>query len=148
MPNPSKEQFVVKLSVEEYRDFAKWMTAEDPSDNTRRRYQIPESGNPANRLSTLASNELNAKAEIYEDCAQSSQRKWNKDTDSLVIERDDKVNKRYPMAVPEVICEDQYGKIDLQYLKSYVTGLCNMNSTNPDDAAYALLGMYFLSRCR
>ena len=49
------------------------------------------------------------------------------------------------MAVPDEICLDSRGNIDLTYLKGYVTDIKNAQD---DDAAWSLLGMYFLSRCK
>jgi hypothetical protein len=49
------------------------------------------------------------------------------------------------MAMPDKICLDAAGNIDLNYLRLYVADLCNAPI---DDAAWSLLGMYFLSRCK
>lgn len=149
MPNKPKEQFVVKLTVTQYRDFAEWITGPVSPGSATRRYQIPETGPVPDRLSSLISDQLHNTADLFENCAQDSSRKWDKNIDGIRVHRDDRDAKRYPVAVPETICENEKDEIDLDYLKSYVAGLCQLyNDGREEDAALALLGMYFLSRCR
>ena len=67
--------------------------------------------------------------------------------DKIKVEIDHGGNKQYRISIPAKICEKANGEIDIDYLRQYVTEIKNP-ATSIDDAAYALLGMYFLSRCR
>ena len=153
-PRPRKTQFVVKLSVEGYRDFGRFMTEKDSTGNRRYTYA-------KNQLKSDIEGYLTGRAPVYEDCGTPSERTWGKqedgtdlpngNKDKIKIEKDDGSpadiggGRNYPISVPREICEDANGDIDLDYLISYVQGL---NSMSDEDAAYSLLGMYFLSRCR
>ena len=143
---PSKPQYVVKLAAAEYRDFAKWMTTKE-ADGIRR-YQaagnLPSTGK---NLDRSIEDLLDGVAEVYEDCTGAANpfNATAPNKDNIIVSRDNLAGRTYPVAVPEQICETNDGDIDLDYLKSYVESLKLMSD---DDAAYALLGMYFISRCR
>ena len=111
---PKKPQFVVKLSVEGYRDFAKWMTEKDPTfDPNKRRYQV---NTPANKLPDAIGTLLDGVAEVYVDCGKASDRKFKATEDKIKIHRDNGPGGAvhdYPMALPLEICETVDGEIDL-----------------------------------
>lgn len=139
---PKKAQFVVKLSVEGCRDFANWMTSNDPAGTAivRRYKDDPD-------LATNITNLLDGIAEVYEDGAKRLNVSLTRQKNKIHIEKDKPAGRKiqYPIAAPTEICETIDGEIDLDYLISYVDGLKNMPE---EGAAYALLGMYFFSRCR
>lgn len=141
---PANPQYVIKLSAVEYRDFAKWMTNKgyDPVHPNHRRYRDLPKADLECGIEAL----LDGVADVYTNCSGSSRKfKDANDGDKIKIHKDNPGTKTYPVAVPREICENMTGEIDLDYLKSYVDALKNMSE---DDAAYSLLGMYFLSRCR
>ncbi len=143
-----KAQYAVKFkTVKEYAEFAEWITKKDEDFGYERRYRLKP-----NVLNDLIEDKLNGLAMVYENCAEGG-RQYDKKTDKIRVERDQVEPKKgkepkkvkYPVAVPMEICETMDGDIDLSYLKNYVAGLKGLTD---HEAAYALLGMYFLSRCR
>lgn len=146
---PKKDMYVVKLAFDQYADFARWLTAVD--DSGTRRYKRPPG---------LLSAEIEAllegyKATVHEYCdPKAPTREFGKDGKGKDWNRDRILahsDSRSPaanvtnMAMPDEICLDAKGNIDLTYLIEYVEDLCNAPR---EDAAWALLGMYFLSRCK
>ena len=110
-------------------------------------------GDKGEKLDVEIEKKLDGVAQVFVNCADGG-RPYDQSRDKIRVERDGKDGKngkgqdkiKYPVAVPMEICETADGKIDLDYLKSYVDGFKNLK--NDEERAYALLGMYFLSRCR
>jgi hypothetical protein len=124
--------YAVKLDLAGYRQFAQWITQND-------RYKDP----PGQLKPDVESQLQSLGAEVYEEC-EGTGRNFDS-TDKVVPQRDS--NKNLNIALPVEICRKDDGSIDLGYLESYVTELKD-SSISVQDGAWALLGMYFLSRCR
>lgn len=143
------DMYVLKLDFKDYIDFAQWMT-KDVGDGIRR-YELP----PGKLNAKIEKKLRSYPAKVHEFCDdQYSPREFGKDCDRVVTYRDCLVTQQDPnsaqicltnMALPDKICLDADGNIDLKYLIDYVEDLCNAPR---EDAAWALLGMYFLSRCK
>lgn len=143
-----KDMYVIRLTFEKYRQFAQWLTART---NGTRRYKLPPGVLRPQIEQWLKDND----AEVHEYCdARVSPRRFGRDErgGDWPIDRaqpcKDERNPEacnYNVSIPLHICEDKGGEIDLQYLREYVRMLCDHPE---EDAAWALLGMYFLSRCK
>jgi hypothetical protein len=126
------KMYAVKLDLAGYRDFAQWITNSD-------RYK-----DPPGSLKPLVEAQLQAQgADVYEEC-DASARKFNA-TDKVIPQRDS--GRKLNISLPVEICKKSDGSIDLGYLETYVTELKDPG-VSVQDGAWALLGMYFLSRCR
>jgi hypothetical protein len=144
-----KDMYVVKLKFPEYKDFAQWLT-EDVGSGVRR-YQRP----PGLLNAEIEEKLKHYPATVLEYCDDSAPRKFDPDDCDRIITHRDSINTHQApnsravcltnMAMPDYICLDNDGNVDLKYLKDYVNDLCNAPL---EDAAWALLGMYFLSRCK
>jgi len=127
------KMYAVKLNLQGYREFAQWITNND-------RYK-----QPPGTLKTDVETQLQARgAEVYEECDEPS-RAFSAAQDKVIPHRDS--GKQLNLSLPKEICRKADGSIDLGYLETYVTELKDP-SVSVEDGAWALLGMYFLSRCR
>jgi hypothetical protein len=141
MPQDPNDIYVLKLTFDEYENFAQWITSVDPNDpQGRRRYQLP----PGTLKPDIETKLNNYPAAVFEKCNQGPRNFGPQD--NVVTHRDPGANKVTNIAIPANICEDPPGTIDLGYLEGYVQDIKN----EPDNSkcAWALLGMYFLSRCK
>ena len=154
----AKDMYVVKLGIDEYAKFARWITEDDGTGTGTRRYERP----PGLLSSEIETQLKSYPAKVHEYCDQKEPTRdfgkdddgkaWNCDIvethrDCIVTQQDPSCANNWHtcMAIPDRICLDAKGDIDLSYLKGYVADLCNETE---DNAAWSLLGMYFLSRCR
>ena len=146
-----KDMYVVKLTFDQYAELARWLTEDDGTGTGTRRYKRPPGllgGEIQTRLKSYS-------ARVHEYCDPTeSTREFGKDDNGNDWNRDRVVahgDSRSPaahvtnMAMPDMICLDDDGEVDLSYLQGYVTDLCNASL---EDASWSLLGMYFLSRCK
>jgi hypothetical protein len=130
--------YAIRMSVDNYINFAQWIVGRDPSHGNERRYRLGK--NPLEGLIETKLQDLSA--QVYTDCDGSGS-KFDKSQDKIKTERDKQ--KRLNVSIPVEICEKANGDIDIKYLEDYVKDL----KLKPDaDGAWALLGMYFLSRCK
>ena len=145
----AKDMYVVKLGFSQYADFARWITADGGTGV--RRYKLPPG-----QLNTAIETQLKSfRAKVHENCDRiqptrdfgkdDNDNDWNRD--NVITHRDSRsgASNQTNMAMPEDICLDAKGNIDLSYLRGYVNDIKNAPD---DDAAWSLLGMYFLSRCK
>lgn len=129
--NSNTGPFVIRLSAENYAEFARELTK-------NRNYQ-----KPVGDVLTIVNDKLsNLGAEVYTSCGGAAQ-PFNASTDKVIPQPDR--GRKLNVSLPKYICEDANGNVDLGYLKGYVRDLKQMPE---EEAAWALLGMYFLSRCR
>jgi hypothetical protein len=129
-----KPMYAIRLSFENYANFASWITEQDRYKN--------ENGNVLRDGIAKWLDDNNAL--VYEDCDDNSGRAFDKENDKIHTHFDK--GKKFNVSLPVEICKDQ-DDIDIGYLKTYVQEIRNLNHTE-DECAMALLGMYFLSRCR
>jgi len=129
--NPPKSMYAVRLDFQGYIEFANWMT----DTNRYKTAPGPLSNQIAVKLQSLS-------AQVYDDCS-GPQRPFNAGTDHVVAHADHAHNLN--VSLPVEICRDANGDIDYDYLISYVQ---DIKAASDADGARALLGMYFLSRCR
>lgn len=150
-PKPEdRDLYVLKLDYDGYKDFAKFII-----QNSIHQKKKPDA-------ETDIENWLKAydEAKVVEFCDNTVERRhfgkdWNgKDVkDVVVVNHDSPINNqgqhkdhlRVNVSLPYEFCEEN-NSINLKYLEDYVDAMAN--DTNPSEAAWALLGMYFLSRCR
>ncbi len=137
-----EDMYVVKLSFSEYGDFADWITSDDGSGT--KRYKLKPG--PLNNL--IKAKLASYPAKVHEHCDSYQPTRDFGDQDKIVSHKDKGSGHGNVtnMAMPDEICEDENGNIDLEYLRGYVNDI--KNEPNIDVAALSLLGMYFLSRCR
>ena len=136
-----EDMYVVKLTVEQYAEFAQWLTADVGGGN--RRYK-----RPPGPLSTEIEDKLKSyPATVHERCDPTDTGRAYGNRDKVKAHPDSRsaAANITNMAMPDKICLDKNGNIELEYLRLYVADLCNAPI---DDAAWSLLGMYFLSRCK
>ena len=133
---PKKDMYAVKLQFDEYVNFGQFMTQKVASHGNERRYKIKRVD-----LQNQIEDWLDGKAEVYSDC-DGSHHTFDKSNDKVQCDKDQQ--KKTCVSIPVEICEDG-GNIDLAYLKDYVG---KIKGATDEDGAWALLGMYFLSRCR
>ena len=133
-----KTMYAIRMPINDYIDFAQWIVEKDPQHGNERRYKLgknPLEGLIEDKLDTL-------KAQVYLDCDGSGS-DFDKNQDKIKTERDKQ--KRLNVSIPVEICEKNDGSIDIGYLEAYVR---DIKTQSDADGAWALLGMYFLSRCR
>ncbi len=137
-----KDMYVVKLSFLEYQDFAQWITSDDGTGT--KRYRLA----PGQLKAQIQAQLAGYPAKVHEYCDPKQPTRDFGNQDKIVTHRDQGSagGNVTNMAMPDEICEDKTGMIDLDYLKGYVNDI--KNEPNIDVAAWSLLGMYFLSRCR
>lgn len=137
-----KDMYVVKLSFSEYGDFAQWITSDDGSGTKRYKLQ------PGPLKGLIEAKLAGYPAKVHEFCDPNQPTRDFDNQDKIVAHRDKGAGAGNVtnMAMPDEICEDANGNIDLEYLRGYVNDI--KNEPNIDAAALSLLGMYFLSRCR
>lgn len=138
----AKDMYVLKLTFSEYRDFAQWLTSTDAGGT--RRYKLP----PGQLNGEIETKLTNYPAKVYEECDPTKASRNFGGQDKVVTHRDQRAaaGNTTNMSMPDQICVDSSGNIDLEYLKGYVRDI--KNEPSEEDAAWSLLGMYFLSRCR
>ncbi len=129
-PNPSPEMFVLKMTANNYGRFAKEITK-------NRNYQLP----PGQLLPLVEQWLQDFDAEVYTSC-DGAPEPFDPANDRVIPQPDN--GRNLNISLPKYICE-KAGKVDIEYLKGYVRELRSMSD---EDGAWALLGMYFLSRCR
>jgi hypothetical protein len=127
----SAPMFAVRLDLQGYVDFANWITQND-------RYKDP----PGTLKPAIEAKLQALGAEVYEEC-DGGHRAFNAATDKVQPHRDQSHNLN--ISLPVEICRDPNGDIDFDYLVAYVQAI---KLASDQDGARALLGMYFLSRCR
>ena len=132
--------YAIHLSFQAYQDFAKAMTTSQPG--LPKPYYL---GNKVDIQNFIEYQLIDLGAKVLTDCS-ANPRDFDAN-DNIKVEIDHGGSKQYRISIPAMICEKPDGKIDIDYLRQYVTEIRNP-ATSIDDAAYALLGMYFLSRCR
>ena len=137
-----KDMYVVKLSFSEYRDFAQWITQDDGSGT--KRYKLP----PGPLNAAIKAKLVGYPAKVHEHCDKTQPPRDFDNQDKIVTHRDkgSGAGNVTNMNMPDEICQDNTGVIDLEYLRGYVNDI--KNEQNTDAAALSLLGMYFLSRCK
>lgn len=130
--------YAIHLGFDQYKEFAQAMTA-GPS----KRYHHSDK----HVIERFIEDELQQlQANVLTGCDPNDTRRFGPN-DRIKVEIDHRGQKVYRIALPAYICEDASGNVDLEYLRQYVQEIRN-TAHSIDDCAYALLGMYFLSRCR
>jgi len=125
-----RDMYAVRLEFDKYIEFANWITAADLYKSTGPGLD----GNIETKLIAL-------NAQVYEHC----------EDPSRPFDASDKVKthhdggKKLNISLPIEICRDTSGDLELGYLEDYVRAI---KAASDQDGALALLGMYFLSRCR
>lgn len=140
MPQDPNEMYVLKLTFLQYQEFAQWMTSVVDPATGKMQYEEP----PGTLKPAIETKLSNYPAAVFEKCNQGPRDFGPQD--KVVTHRDPGANKITNIAIPANICENPPGTIDLGYLEGYAQDIKN----EPDNSkcALALLGMYFLSRCK
>lgn len=125
-----RPMYAVRLEFDKYIEFANWITSSDlyKTNGTSLDDDIQ------NKLIAL-------NAQVYEHCEDAS-RPFDA-SDKVKTHHDN--GKKLNISLPVEICRDEYGDLDVGYLEDYVQSI---KAASDRDGALALLGMYFLSRCR
>jgi hypothetical protein len=132
-----REPYAIHLPFEKYAEFAKDLTR-----GSDKQYYKTDRREIQDFIETFLRDPSNY-AMVYEDCSGVSRPFTRRDR--IRVEVDDKGNGDYVVAIPSFICEDANGEVDIAYLEAYVRSI---QASTVHEAAWALLGMYFLSRCR
>jgi len=144
--DPAREStpYAIHLAYNDYATFAREMTTSSGA-GLPAPYHL---GSKVDIQNFIENRLEHWNAQVLTDCTPHSRPfvKNGPNKDNILVEIDRGGNKQYRISIPAMICEDQYGAIDIDYLKQYVIEI--KNDTSAENAAYALLGMYFLSRCR
>lgn len=131
-----KTPYAIHLGFKEYEHFAKAITR-----GIDKAYLKTDK----REIERIIKEELtNLGANVLISCDGHSH-KFDPKKDKIKVEIDD--DNVYQIAIPAFICEDKSGEVDIEYLRHYVREMRDP-SRSEDEAAWSLLGMYFLSRCR
>jgi hypothetical protein len=134
--------YAIRLEFQQYIEFAKRLT----TGALKPYYQR----NPNSIASFIELSLANLGADVLFGCEEGNIRKYDPDTDKIRVDID-RPNEHYTVSIPSYICEIQVpgqpSIVDIEYLKSYAREI-KRSTVSDEDAAWALLGMYFLSRCR
>jgi hypothetical protein len=130
------EPYAIHLPFEKYAEFARELTA----GNTKAYYH-PDKRQIQRFIETFLLDAQND-AKVLLNCQGDSRRFSSRDR--IKVDVDDPNDGRYTISIPSFICEKN-GEVDIGYLEAYVR---RIQASNVTEAAWALLGMYFLSRCR
>jgi hypothetical protein len=134
-----KAPYAIHLTFKDYERFAKAIThAIDGEDK-------PYLRTDKRKIEDTIKQELQKyNAQVLTACDGTSHN-FDPKKDKIKVEIDN--DNVYQIAIPAFICEDKDGHVDIEYLRNYVREMRNP-SCSEDEAAWSLLGMYFLSRCR
>lgn len=130
------EPFAIHLPFDKYAEFARAFTS-----GTNKSYYGSDKKDIEDFIQTFLLDQQNG-AKVLVNC--NGDNRPFASRDKIKVEIDNIKDGKYSISIPSFICEKN-GEVDIGYLESYVR---QIQAANVTQAAWALLGMYFLSRCR
>jgi hypothetical protein len=131
------EPFAIHLPFDKYAEFARAFTA-----GASKTYYGSDKQAIADYIENFLRDQNNG-AKVLINC-NGDNRPFSAN-DRIKVEVDNVKDGKYSISIPSFICENAAGEVDIAYLEAYVR---QIQAANVTQAAWALLGMYFLSRCR
>jgi len=130
------EPFAIHLPFDKYAEFARAFTS-----GASKTYYGSDKQVIADFIESFLRDQTNG-AKVLINC--NGDNRPFSSRDKVKVEIDNVKDGKYSISIPSFICETN-GEVDIGYLESYVR---QIQAANVTQAAWALLGMYFLSRCR
>jgi hypothetical protein len=130
------EPFAIHLPFDKYAEFARAFTS-----GASKAYHASDKHDIEDFIERFLRDQNNG-AKVLINC--NGDNRLFSARDRIKVEIDNVNDGMYSVAIPSFICETN-GDVDIGYLESYVR---QIQAANVTQAAWALLGMYFLSRCR